>query len=37
MKSVNEYLGSLYPNDKTKEIIELKEEMKVHLMESIYD
>lgn len=35
MKYINEYLDNLYKGDNTKEALELKEEMRQHLIESI--
>lgn len=35
IERIDKYLNSLYKNDKTKEIIELKEDMREHLIESV--
>lgn len=37
MKAIDEYLNSIYKNNKSDEILELKEEMKEHLIESVND
>ncbi|WP_315167924.1 permease prefix domain 1-containing protein [Metaclostridioides mangenotii] len=35
MKAIDEYLNQLYKNSKNEEVLELKEEMREHLFESV--